>query len=138
MAYSITKGTKFSVATYDGETLGTYADVSGFRSYPSLGGTPDRVDVTTLADGQYHYINGLKNLGDLNFGFVYETGTSNTNYRTLKALEDEDKVSVKITLPDTSTFTFDAQLSVSLDAGEVNGALMFTVSCALLSDITLA
>ena len=138
MAYSITKGTKFSVATYTGSTLGTYDEISGLRNFPSLGGTPDRVDVTTLADGQYHYINGLKNLGDLNFGFVYETGTSDTNYRDLKALESEDKVSIKIELPDTSTFTFDAQISVSLDAGEVNGALMFTVSCALLSDITLA
>lgn len=138
MAYSITKGTKFEYATYSSNTLGSYTEATGFRSFPSLGGTPDRVDVTTLADSQYHFINGLKNLGDLNFGFIYETGTTGTNYRNLKALESEDKVSIKITLPDTSTFTFDSQISVSLDAGEVNGALSFTVSCALLSDITLA
>lgn len=138
MSYSITKGTKFSYATYTGGTLGNYTDADGFRSFPSLGGTPEKVDVTTMADSTRHYINGVKDLGDLDFGFIYETGTSGTNYRKLKALESEDKVSIKITLPDTSTFTFDAQVAVSLDGGEVNGALTFTVSCSVLTDIALA
>lgn len=138
MSYSITKGVKFSYAKYTGGTLGTYADVDGLTDFPNLGASPEQVDVTTLADAQRHYLKGVQDLGSMDFTFLYEQGTANTNYRELKALETEDKVSVKVTFPDTSTFTYDAQISCAIQGGGVNQAISFVCSTLLLSDIVLA
>lgn len=136
MAGILTKGIKFSVAEYSGTTLGSYSEVANLQEIPSLGGAPEKVDVTTLADDSFHYINGLKDYGDLEFTFLYDNSSATSNYRVLKDLEG-DVVSVKIELPDTTAFVFDAQLAVSLNEAGVNAALTFTVSAALQSDITV-
>lgn len=140
MAGLLSKNTKFSLGTASQNastgawTFSSYTDVPNLQSIPSLGGEPEKVDVTTLADGERHYINGIKDFGDLDFSFLYDNSTSGSNYRTLKTAEGSTKA-VKITLPDTTTFEFAANLSVSLDEAGVNDALTFTCSCGLLSDI---
>lgn len=131
----LSKDIQFKVATYTSGTLGTYALVDGLQSIPSLGGTPDKVEVTCLADGARRYINGIKDYGDLEFKFLYDNSSSTSNYRQLKALESETKVGCQVLLPDGTTFEFDAQLNVSLDEAEINTALTFTLNCGLQSDI---
>jgi len=145
MAGILSKGIKFSIAQYTGGTLGTYSEVANLQEIPSLGGAPEKVDVTTLADSAYHYINGIKDFGDLDFKFLYDNSAATSNYRVLKAAEADEKVSIKIELPDAltssgtgTTFVFDAGVSVSLDDAAVNAALTFTCSCALQSDITVS
>ena len=145
MAGILSKGIKFSIAKYTGGTLGNYSEVPNLQEIPSLGGSPEKVDVTTLADSAYHYINGIKDFGDLDFKFLYDNSDASSNYRVLKGCESEDKVSIKIELPDAltssgtgTTFVFDAGVSVSLDDAAVNAALTFTCSCALQSDITVS
>ena len=137
MAGIISKGLTFSVAQYTQGTLGTYQQIANFQDCPSLGGTVDKVEVTCYADEAHKYIKGLIDYGDLDFVFLYDNSTSTSNYRVLKALEDEDKISIKITYPDTTTFTFDAQISVSTDAAALNDAITFTCSASLQSDITI-
>ena len=140
MAGLLSKGIKFSLGTATQNastgvwTFSAYSDVPNLQSIPSLGGEAEKVDVTTLADEARHYINGIKDFGDLDFVFLYDNSGSGSNYRTLKAAEGSTKA-VKVTLPDTTTFEFAADLSVSLDEAGVNDALTFTCSCGLLSDI---
>ena len=137
MAGLLSKGIKFEYAEYSGSTLGSYNEVENLQSIPSLGGENEKVDVTTLADSARHYINGIKDYGDLDFKFLYDNSAATSNYRKLKSL-GSDTVGVRITLPDTTKFTFDAQLSVALDEAEVNAALTFTCTAALQSDISVA
>ena len=134
----LSKGIKISVATYSGTpaTLGSYSEVPNLQAIPSLGGEKDKVEVTTLADTAHQYINGLIEYGDLDFRFLYDNSDANANYRIIKGLGD-DVVSVKVELPDTTTFVFDAMLSASIDEAEPNQALTFTVRAALQSAITV-
>lgn len=137
MAGILSKGIKFEMAEYTSGTLGTYAEVHNLQSVPSLGGSPEKVEVTCLADGSRKYINGIVDYGSLEFKFIYDNSGATSNYRVLKDAESEDMVSIKITLPDTTTLVFDGDVAVSLDEAGVNDALTFTCSIALQSDITV-
>jgi len=133
----LSKGIKFYTATYSGTTLGSYSEVPNLQAIPSLGGSKDKVEVTTLADTAHQYINGLIEYGDLDFKFLYDNSGVSANYRVIKALGEDTVVGVKVELPDTTTFTFDAMLSASIDEAEPNQALTFTVRAALQSAITV-
>lgn len=138
MAGILSKGIKFYTATYSGTTLGSYTEVLNCQSIPGLGGGDDRVDVTTLANGVRQYIKGVKDYGDLGFKFLYDNSGATSNYRVLKGYDDGNTlVGVKVELPDTTTFTFDALLSVQLDEAGVNDPLTFTCNTLLQSDITV-
>ena len=114
--------------------------IPGLQSIPSLGGTPDKVDITTLADAARHYMNGIKDYGDLAFKFLYipadSTASVACNYTTVKAFDDDEEHACVVTLADNTAFEFDATIVPSLDEAEVNQALTFTVNCGLTSDIT--
>ena len=136
----VSKGIKFYYATYSTgatPTLGSYNEVLNLQAIPSLGGQKDKVEVTTLADEAHQYINGLIEYGDLDFRFLYDNSASTSNYRVIKGLGEDTVVGVKVELPDTTTFTFDAMLSASIDEAEPNQALTFTVRAALQSAITV-
>ena len=125
----LSKGIKFEYSAN-----GTaYTEISNLQEIPSLGGTPDKVDVTCLADGNKKYINGLVDYGDLAFKFLYDNSSETSNYRVLKSLTGINHF--KITFPDNTTFEFTGECSCSLDAASVNAALTFTANIALNSEI---
>ena len=125
----LSKGIKFEYSAN-----GTaYTEVSNLQEIPSLGGTPDKVDVTCLADGNKKYINGLVDYGDLAFKFLYDNSSETSNYRVLKSLTGINHF--KITFPDNTTFEFTGECSCSLDAASVNAALTFTANIALNIEI---
>jgi len=105
---------------------------------PEMGGDPEKVEVTTLKDSVKKYIPGIRDLGDLAFKFLYDNSTDKSNYRTLRALQDSNKVGTfKVTYPDGSAHQFDAYVSVKMDPGAVNAALSFTANMSLQSDIAV-
>lgn len=125
----LSKGIKFEYSAN-----GTaYTEVGNLQEIPSLGGTPDKVDVTCLADGNKKYINGLVDYGDLAFKFLYDNSSETSNYRVLKSLTGINHF--KITFPDNTAFSFTGECSCSLDAASVNAALTFTANIALNSEI---
>ena len=122
----ISKGIKLSYGTA-GQTT-TYTDLTNLQEIPDLGGTSDSIDVTTLADSAYVYINGLKNNGDnLGFKFLYDA----TQFTTLAGFGDTKKA-WKVSLPadgaTTKTCTFEGTCSVVFDGVGVNSALTYTLS----------
>lgn len=125
----LSKGIKFEYSA-NGTT---YTEVSNLQEIPSLGGTPEKVDVTCLADANKKYINGLVDYGDLAFKFLYDNSTETSNYRVLKGLTGINHF--KITFPDNTTFGFTGEVSCSLNAASVNAALTFTANIALNSEI---
>ena len=116
----------------------SYEVLDGLMEVPSLGGTPDKVEVTTLADASRRYIKGLKDYGDLAFKFLYQNDTATSNFRILRGLEESGKiVEWKVEFPDGTGFEFSGECSVAPSDGSVGGYIAFTLNISLNSDITV-
>lgn len=124
----LSKGMKLS---HSGTSDGSFTDIAGLKSVPALGGSKEKVDVTTLADSSYVYIAGLKSYEDLEFGFIYDKEVFNT----LNSLSGTQYW--KVTFPDGVVFSFSGECSVAVQGGEVNGAITMNLKIVLNSDITV-
>lgn len=133
MAGILTKGITLSYKLSD-----SFVEVQNLQECPELGGTAERVDVTTLADANYKYINGIKDFGELAFKFLYDNSGAQSNYRILRGLEDAGSmVDWKVAFPDGTSFLFSGQVSTAIDSAAVNAALTFTANITLNSDIAV-
>jgi hypothetical protein len=117
---------------------GEYTVIPNLQEVPELGGTAEKVDVTTLADGNYKYINGIKDFGDLAFKFLYDNSGETSNYRIVRGLEESGEVvDWKVTFPDGTGFEFSGEVSTATDSQSVNSAITFTANITLNSDIVV-
>jgi len=115
-----------------------YLPLAGLKEVPELGVDPEKIENTCLSDKVKQYELGIGDPGDLDFVFKYENKSANSPYRILRGFADDGtKVSFEETLPDGTTFAWDAYVSVKLGGGGVNGVIDFTLSMALQSDITV-
>lgn len=115
-----------------------YTKLLDLQEIPDMGAAPEKIDVTTLDSENKEYINGIGDLGDLAFKFLYNAGTDKS-FALLKGLEVEGKaVDFKLTLSDGSSFTFKAFVSVTLNGGSINAAVMFTLNLTVNSAIQYA
>ena len=116
----------------------SYEVLDGLQEVPSLGGTPDKVEVTTLADASRRYIKGIKDYGDLTFKFLYQNDTETSNFRILRGLEESGKiVEWKVDFPDGTGFAFSGECTVAPSDGAVNAAITFNLTISLNSDIAV-
>lgn len=70
--------------------------------------------------------------------YYYDNTTATSNYRVLKGLADSNtSATFKIEYPDGTAHQFDAVPAVKMDAGAINGALTFSTTMLLQSDITV-
>ena len=114
----------------------TYTVIPDLQEIPDLGGSVDKVEVTTLADGSRRYINGLVDYGDLAFKFLYDNDDATSSWRVLSGFNGELK-SWEINLPDGTKFQFTGMPSLVLDSVGINAPLTFTLSIALNSAMTI-
>lgn len=134
MAGLLTKDTTLSYKS----GASTFVVLEHLMEVPEMGGDPEKVDVTTLSDGVKKYINGVKDLGDLTFKFLYDNESETSNYRVLKGLQDADvPADFKVEYPDGTGHAFSAYVNVKMDAAAVNAAMTFTVGMSLQSDIAV-
>ena len=116
-----------------------FAVIPDLQEVPDLGGSAEKVDVTTLADANYKYINGIKDFGDLAFKFLYSNTGTESNYRICRGLEEAGKVvEWKVQFPDGTSFEFSGEPSTTIDGQSVNSAITFTLNITLNSDITVS
>lgn len=117
----------------------SYTDLTGLKEVPEIGVEPEKVENTCLSDTVKQYENGIGDAGDLEYKFKYENKSATSPYRVLRKAQEAGKtLSFQETLPDGTTYTFDAQPSVKLGGGGVNGVVEFTLKMALQSEITVA
>ena len=109
-------------------------EIKGLTDIPDMGASPEKLDVTTLADEYRQYINGVKDFGDLEFNFIYESGADG-NYAQLAAMEGAGVKQCVVTFPDGATFTFEGDISVRILGVGVNAVITFAMSVALQSEI---
>ena len=153
MAKILSQGITLSVKKSD--TEGDYTVIPGLLEVPDIGGTTEKIDVTTLADTSRQYINGIKDYGELTFKFIYDglcckDGVDDvSNYQFLYDLFEgrnagsgDGPKSWKLQYNGTPTrkfnFTFKGYGSLSMDSASVNSALTFTLTITLASDIQYA
>ena len=116
----------------------SYVILDGLQEVPSLGGTPNKVEVTTLSDASRRYIKGIKDYGDLTFKFLYQNDSETSNFRVLRGLEESGKiVEWKVDFPDGTGFEFSGECTVAPSDGAVNAAITFNLTISLNSDITV-
>lgn len=134
MAGILSKGITLSYKKDD-----NYVLIPDLQECPELGGSAEKVDVTTLADGNYKYINGIKDFGDLAFKFLYNNDGAESNYRVVRGLEEAGEVvEWKVEFPDGTGFEFSGEASTAIDSAAVNAALTFTLNITLNSDIVVS
>ena len=123
--------------------------IPGLLEVPDFGGSPEKVDVTTLADANRQYINGIQDYGELTFKFVYdsdvtvgEAKTSNYDYllATINTADGTNSpITWKVSYPGIGSkkfgFEFTGAGSLTMDAMSVNSALTFTLTIAVSSDV---
>ena len=132
LSKGITLGYKASGAT------GAYTVIPDLQEIPDLGGAPEQVDVTTLADSNYHYIAGIKDFDSLTFVFLYDNDSATSNYRVVRGLEEsEEEYDWEIEFPDETKFHFSGTVSTAIVGAGVNAALQFNATITLNSDMTV-
>lgn len=122
---------------------GAYTELYGLNSFPKMGGSPNKVDVSNMRDSIKRSINGLQEVDNLEFGFYYnnEKTTDDGNvakkaFAKLKELEKAGKlVHWKLIYPDGSYYSWQGKPVVSMDAGNVGEAIKFTLSVSLETSI---
>ena len=82
--YLVVKGTYATNAwTLNGST---YSKVCDIKSFPDLGGKPEKLPSTTLSNGMGTGVNGIEDVGELNFTANYTLD----DYKKLDALEGKE------------------------------------------------
>ena len=115
---------------------GEFDLLTGLKEVPELGTEPEKVENTCLSDTVKQYEFGIGDPGDLEYKFKYENKSATSPYRVMRNAEAAKEVlTFKEELPDGTTVTFDAMVSVKLGSGAVNGVLDFTLKMALQSDM---
>lgn len=131
----LANGTKLE---YKKKSGGSYTVLTKLKEIPEIGDEPEKVENTCLSDPVKMYEYGIGDPGELEFKFVYDNSSESSSYRILrKAAEEKEVLSFKETLVDGTAFEWDAQVSVKLGGGGVNGAIEFTCKMALQSKISV-
>lgn len=113
-----------------------FIEIENLQEVPELGGTTDKVEVTTLTDSAKKYINGIKDYGDLEFTFLYDNSSETANYRVLQGLEASGSITeFKIDFPDETSFAFSASVTTKVAGAKVNDALTFSAAMTLNTKI---
>ena len=146
-----TKGVKVMIGDAAGAT---FKPVCGVTDIPALGASPEKIDVTTLADESRKYINGIKDYGDLEFSCIFEEKAPADSlekygdaapllYADLRAYEVANaEHTIKVVVPASEKggedleIEFKGRIAVAMAEFAVNAAITFTLSVALSSEIT--
>lgn len=111
-------------------------ELPNLQEVPEIGGSVEKVEITTLADGAKRYINGIKDYGDLSFKFLYDTDDSASSFKALKTAEDAKTVAqFSVEFPDGTKVAFEAGVNVRMDSASVNSPLTFTADLSLNSEM---
>ena len=129
--------TKSITLGYKNSTASSYAVIAGLKEIPDIGGAPEQIDITTFDDAMMHYMNGLKDVGSMEFTFLYDKEDKATsNFQVLCGLEDAgESVSWEVTLPTGTKFHWDGEVAVTLSGAGVNEALSFVANIGVATDI---
>ena len=124
-------------------TGGEYKKFLDIKSFPNIGGKPEKLECTTTSDKQKRYKQGLLDSEDLDFNCNYTL----EDYKKVKVLEgktEEFAVWFGCTEAEGGTITategkyaFSGEISATIQGAETNSIVDMTVSIVPNSEIKL-
>lgn len=78
------KSTSKTFLYHSATSEGTFAKLIDITSYPDVFSAPEKLDISDLSSNQKKYTQGMVDLPDYEFGFIYDAA----KYATVKGLED--------------------------------------------------
>ena len=136
MAGILSKDIKLSYKESASST--TYTQIRNLQETPDIGGAANQVDVTTLENESYVYINGLRENSEMTFVFLYDNSDTTSNYRVCRGLETSgDSIYWEVELPDGTKFDFTGMCSTHIVGQSANSAIQFNLTINRDSDITV-
>lgn len=125
----------------------TYSKLVDIKDYPDLGGSPERIQSTTLSNKQHTYELGVQDIGEMQVTANYEAA----DYDKVKALDDNEdhefafwfggEESDDGTITPTGAdgkFEFTGKLGVYVAGGGVNEIRNMIISLSNSTDIVKA
>ncbi len=137
------KSTIGTFLMYRSSTGGEYDKLVDIKDYPDLGGTPERIQSTTLSNKQHTYEHGVEDIGEMQVTANYEPN----DYDTVKALDDgeehdfafwfgaEEEDGVLTPTGADGKFEFKGKLNVYVAGGGVNEIRNMIISLTNSTDI---
>ena len=93
------------------------------KSFPSILGKKSALETTSMSDAAQTYISGIRQTEEsLDFGANYVAAT----YAELNALEGAQ--TCKLTFSDGSGYTWQGEVSATIDDGDVDAVINMTIS----------
>jgi len=120
---------------YKASSSADYTKLCDIKSFPDLGGEPERVDVTTLSDRVRKYVPGVQDLSSFTFGTNYIAA----DYTRINALAGEqhdyaiwigattDASGVDTPTGANGKFSWTGDIMVYKTGGDVNAAQEMTI-----------
>lgn len=118
-------------------TIGTTVKVgtdtlAQITSIGNLGGSPEMLDATTMADSVKKSVPGVQDNGSFEVEYLYDNSASTSDFRKMKALQTAGAaVAVEVTLPDTTKFASTAYVSTYPTGAGLNELYKAKLVCAL-------
>lgn len=115
---------------------GTWENLTPIKSFPDMGGEPERIDVTTLSDAMRQYVPGVQDIASTSFSANY----SATEYAKINALAGTQHDyalwfgatgAIGSEVPDghNGKFTWKGDIMCYVSGGDVNAAVEMTIVC---------
>ncbi|MCY9806573.1 phage tail tube protein [Lentilactobacillus senioris] len=105
-----------------------YENVADIKTVPALGGAPQEVDVTTLADDQVKQLEGIKAATSVAFSVQYKGPSWN---KVHAKSGDRKQYNWRVTYPDGMQATFTGSFSIQFGEAQSNGALTYTITVSV-------
>lgn len=116
-----------------GTTTSNLTKLCKIKSYPQLGGTPEKIESTDLEDKMQTFVEGVQSVDDMQFTVNYEKDT----YDSVKARTKTDKY-FQLEFGENGAdgiFSWTGTVSQFVNGGEVNGLREATLTCVPSSEI---
>ena len=116
-----------------GTTASAVTKLWRIKSYPQLGGSPEKVETTDMEDKMQTFVEGVQSIDDMQFTVNYEKDT----YDAVKARIATDKY-FQIEFGEDGVdgvFSWTGSISQFINGGEVNGVREATITCTPSSEI---
>lgn len=126
-AYQAFNGSKLEYLTTEG---GTYKQITGLKTIPDIGGTPNTIDTTCLDNTKFETaINGLKPVQSYEFEFNMEDPSAEANIKLASDLEDAGTIAYwKLTLSNGIVISFRSDVSTTINGGSSGDLLGFKMT----------
>lgn len=105
-----------------------YKNVADIKTVPTLGGAPQEVDVTTLADDQVKQLEGIKAATSVAFSVQYKGPSWNEIH--VKS-GDRKQYNWRVTYSDGMQVTLTGSFSIQFGEAQSNGALTYTITISV-------